>query len=185
MSALEESHLPQIRTNKHFRIKSASKEKILMAGELLTTRHKRKNSTDDQKRVLSDHKNRNSASIDHPLKITITKDILARNFQKRPSNKQLLYQAVKTDAEAEEPRPAPHLRTLTHEPVAGQLAELVVQQRTHGALDELGRGEEGRAKKERTAEKEPKAKYRCRVNQYIFDHSRKKSHCSKEQEAID
>lgn len=45
-----------------------------------------------------------------------------------------------------------------------------------------------KGEKERTGEKEKdKGKYRCRVNQYIFDHSRKKStHCSKEQqETID
>lgn len=91
MSALEDSHLPHIRTNRHFRIKSASKEKILLGGELLTSRNNRKSTTQENKRLLSDHKNRNSGSIDNPLKLAIAREQLSRPFQKRPSAKKLLY----------------------------------------------------------------------------------------------
>jgi hypothetical protein len=41
-----EEHLPHIRQNRHFRIKSLSKEKILLGAELLTSRPKRKTSID-------------------------------------------------------------------------------------------------------------------------------------------
>lgn len=60
----DESHFPQIRTNKHFRIKSNSKEKILITGgDVLTTRSKRKSSIDEAKRIFSESRNKKNSSI--------------------------------------------------------------------------------------------------------------------------
>jgi hypothetical protein len=86
-----------VRTNKHFRIKSASKEKMLLGGDLLTTRSKRKSSIDDAKRIFSEHRNKKSGSIDSGLKIRISKDQLAARFEKKP--KKIAYEAIKTDSD--------------------------------------------------------------------------------------
>jgi hypothetical protein len=105
---------------------------------------------------------------------------------------------VKTDGETGEDSKLAshlHLNTITHEhnmKALQRVANFCNPQRiiSRERLDhfqkaegrEDGRRREGTGEKEKTAEKEKeqKGKYRCRVNQYIFDHSRKKSnHCSK------
>jgi hypothetical protein len=172
---------------------------MLLGGELLTSRSKRKSSIDETKRIFSEQRNKKSGSIDSALKIRISKDHLAARFDKRP--KKIAYEAVKTDVDPPEDTPNTHnhlhLHTITHELNLKALQRAVERQPRAGSRDvehlprvqtdrKAGTAEKEWAgvgageKKERTAEKEQKGKYRCRVNQYIFDHSRKKSsHCSK------
>jgi hypothetical protein len=125
------------------------------------------------------------------VKIRITKEELQKKFDRRGSGKKIAYESVKTDegvSNDEVKFVLNHLHTINHEENnnAHRIAHLIDPFRAIGRdrMEQSNKAdlEESKFKKEK-GEKEGKGKYRCRVNQYIFDHSRKKSGlCSKEQQ---
>lgn len=64
-------HLPELRTNKHFRIKSSSREKLVLGGEIMTVKSKRKGSIDETKRIFSETKHKKSGIFEQGIKVRI------------------------------------------------------------------------------------------------------------------
>ena len=59
----EDIHFPQIPTNRQFRIRSNSKDKLNPNPDILTSKHRRKGSTDEGKRIFSENKNARNGSV--------------------------------------------------------------------------------------------------------------------------
>lgn len=66
--------LPQLRTNKHFRIKSSSKDKFVYPKEAMSVRTRHKDTAEEPKRIFSESRNRKSGSMDTSIKIKIAKE---------------------------------------------------------------------------------------------------------------